>query len=79
MTTFKVGQTVQRIENHRECAPIKIINDHTLQYVTDLADRGYTFRVVKDVADALDFDLPETNDGLRIHRKPFEECESCSA
>ncbi len=29
----------------------------------------------------LDFDLPqvEEKNGLRIHRKPFEECESCSA
>lgn len=24
-----------------------------------------------------DFDLPEVKDGLRIHRKPHEECESC--
>jgi hypothetical protein len=29
--------------------------------------------------DILDFDLPEVKGELRIHRKPFEECESCSA
>jgi hypothetical protein len=26
------------------------------------------------------FDLPEVaSNGLRVHRKPFEECQSCSA
>ncbi len=28
----------------------------------------------------VDWELPEVKDnGLRIHRKPFEECESCHA
>ena len=28
----------------------------------------------------VDFDLPEVNDrGMKIHRKAFAECESCSA
>lgn len=49
-----------------------------VDYVTDLAARGYEYVVVKDVED-LDFELPKVKGELRIHRKPFEECESCSA
>ncbi len=58
MTTFKIGQTVQRLENHRECRPIEIINDYTLKYVIDLVERGYPFKVVKDVEEEFDFELP---------------------
>lgn len=29
--------------------------------------------------ETFDFDLPEIKGNLRIHRKPPEECESCSA
>ena len=25
----------------------------------------------------IDFDLPVVKDGLRVHRKPLSECESC--
>lgn len=97
--TFKIGQTVRRVEGSRETADIKIINDYTLKYVQDFVDRGYEFKMVKDVEDAAveafsdfltsqgvavvdvtpEFDLPEVKDGLRIHRKPLEECESCSS
>lgn len=58
MTTFKVGQVVQRIEAHRHCKPIEIINEVTLKYVTDLAERGFAFEVVKEVEEFGDFALP---------------------
>lgn len=79
MTQFKIGQTVQRVESAYTHAPTFIKNEFTLKYVQDLADLGYKYLVVKEAEDDTSFDLPEIKDGLRIHRKPFEECESCSS
>lgn len=76
MTTFKIGQTVRRIEARHEHTPFKITNNYTLRQVE--AEAG-SYEVVKEVEDDLSFDLPEVKGNLRIHRKPFEECESCSA
>lgn len=57
MTTFKIGQTVRRVEGSRETAPIEIKNDYTLKYVQDFVDRGYEFKIVRDVEED-EFDLP---------------------
>lgn len=76
MSQFKIGQTVRRIENKFQRAPFKIESEYTLREVNKEADQ---FELVKDREELPDFDLPEVKDGLRIHRKPFEECESCSA
>jgi hypothetical protein len=57
MTTFKKGQTVQRREGNRNTAPMELKSQIDVDYVTDLAARGYEYVVVKDVED-LDFELP---------------------
>ena len=49
-----------------------------VEHVKGLAAQGYEYVVVQDAVE-LDFELPAVPGGLRIHRKPFEECESCSA
>ena len=77
--TFKIGQTVQRREGNRNTAPMVLKSQFDVDHVTDLQARGYEYAVVTEVDD-LDFELPTVQGtGLRIHRKPFEECESCSA
>ena len=71
MTVFKIGQVVQRIEAHRHCKPIEIINDVTLRYVNDLVENGCTFELVKDVEVLGDFELPVldavTTSAPRVH------------
>ncbi len=76
MTTFKIGQTVARLNPDKHETTHQIKTPEEVKYHTELAERGYKYTII-DGND--DFDLPEVKDGLRIHRKPFEECESCSA
>jgi hypothetical protein len=56
--TFKIGQTVQRREGNRNTTPMELKTKYDVDYVSDLAARGYEYVVVKDV-ELGDFDLPK--------------------
>lgn len=74
--TSRVGRTVRftfdylgtKIDKQRT-----IKDDREAGYLWLMSERGYKFEEVND--DWLEAAKPS----LRIHRKPFVECESCSA
>ena len=77
MTTLRLNQTVTRTSPIGDISQFIITSLLELAYHNDFLTRGYPYTVVS--APEYDFDLPEVSGGLRIHRKPFAECESCSA
>lgn len=76
---FKIGQTVSRLDPGNHEVMFSVQNERDMQYHTDLQARGYLYTDITKASGAGDFDLPPVPGAVRIHRKPFEECESCSA
>lgn len=77
---FTIGQTVVRHDPGGHQTTFSINSSKDVQYHEDLAGRGYRYTVIGAKAEVVvDFDLPEVKGGLRIHRKPLEECESCGS
>jgi len=72
---------VRRKEGSYLCAPIKIINSKTLDYIEALADRGYAFTLVETLSDHYSFDLPLVTSSApakpRIHPISDSTCVSC--
>lgn len=75
--TFKIGQQVYRQDPGGHETPFHIQGEEDVKYHTELQAKGYRYTVAGETE--VDFELPEVKGDLRIHRKPFEECESCSS
>ena len=77
---FKTGQTVVRHDPGGHEVTFSIQGDKDAKYHEELVAQGYRYTLIGAKAEVVvDFDLPEVKGILRIHRKPLEECESCSA
>ena len=76
MFTLRIGQTVERVSSPEHNTRFTITTPRQLAY-HKLLTKTYKYILVEDAPDD-SFDLPEVKGNLRIHRKPFEECDSCS-
>jgi len=73
MITLRLGQTVERVNTPEHNTRFTITTPEQLAYHNEFLSTNYKYILIED-----NFDLPEVRGNLRIHRKPFEECESCS-
>ena len=72
MITLRIRQTVERVNTTEHNTRFTITTPEQLAY-HDFLSKTYKYILIED-----SFDLPEVKENLRIHRKPFEECDSCS-
>lgn len=71
----RIGRKVIRTNGYDGREVEFTINEKNVGYLWQFTLKGFTYKEVKNEDDWLEAAKPV----LRVHRKPFVECESCSA